>query len=243
MRIYGLIGKVLSYSFSKQYFEAKYQKENITNCSYDLFELTSISEFSELIKKIGEDFGGLNVTIPYKKEVIPYLDEVDPVAQKIGAVNVIKKENEKLVGYNSDYFGFKKSLVEWLETQDLKALILGTGGASDSVSAVLTDLGIKYKYVSRSSNDNRMTYLDLNENIIIDHKLIINTTPLGTFPNVEEKPDIPYPWLTKDHYLFDLVYNPSESAFLSAGKSQGAKIKNGLEMLENQAEEAWRIWN
>jgi len=213
------------------------------DCSYDLFELSSISEFPNLIEKLGPNLRGLNVTIPYKKEVIPYLDELDPIAEKIGAVNVIKKENGELKGYNSDYFGFKYALENWLDNTDKPALILGTGGASDAVSAVLSDLGINYTFVSRTSGKERLTYSEINKDIINNNHLIINTTPLGMYPNVENKPDLPYQFLSAKHYFFDLVYNPLETTFLKIGKAQGAKTKNGLEMLEQQAEEAWRIWN
>jgi len=243
MTRFGLIGKQLSYSFSKKYFDNKFEKENISNASYELFELAGISEFPDLIKQMGNDFGGLNVTIPYKKAVIPYLDELDVIAQKIGAVNVIKKVNGKLIGYNSDYFGFKTALENWLDNTNKSALILGTGGASEAVSAVLDDLNIMTQFVSRSKGKNNLSYQELNEAIIAKHQLIINTTPLGTFPNINEKPEIPYQFLTNNHYLFDLVYNPTETAFLKEGVSKGAKTKNGLEMLKQQAEEAWRIWN
>lgn len=243
MKIYGLIGKHLSHSFSKQYFESKFNKEKILNSSYDLFELNSISKFPYLIKKLGDDFGGLNITIPYKKKIIQYLDGLDPIAQKTGAVNVIKKENDNLIGYNSDYFGFKYSLEYLLNNANESALILGTGGASDTVSVVLSDLNIDFQFVSINKGDNKLTYQDLDKNIITSHHLIINTTPLGMFPNIETKPDLPYQFLTNQHYLFDLVYNPSETAFLKEGKKQNSKIQNGLEMLIQQAEKAWKIWN
>ncbi len=240
---YGLIGKQLSHSFSKQYFESKFEKEKTSDCSYDLFELKEITEFPKLIDGLGKNFGGLNVTIPYKKKVISYLDGLDSIANKIGAVNVIKKENGKLIGYNSDYFGFRYSLENWLNNTDKSALILGTGGASDAVAAALSDLNIPYTYVSRTSQQGRLTYRDINKDVIRHHPLIINTTPLGMYPKVDNYPDLPYHYLTPKHYLFDLVYNPLESSFLKKGKSQGANTINGLEMLEQQAEEAWRIWN
>lgn len=243
MTRFGLIGKQLSYSFSKKYFDTKFENENISNVSYELFELAEISEFPDLIKQLGNDFGGLNITIPYKKAVIPYLDELDVIAQRIGAVNVIKKVNGKFIGFNSDYFGFKTALKNWLDNTNKSALILGTGGASEAVSAVLDDLNIMTQFVSRSKGKSNLTYQNLDESIIAKHQLIINTTPLGTFPSIDEKLDIPYKYLTNKHYLFDLVYNPAESAYLKEGIYKGSKTKNGLEMLEQQAEEAWRIWN
>ena len=243
MKRFGLIGKTLSYSFSKKYFDSKFENENINNCIYDLFELSDISAFPNLLKQIGDDFGGINVTIPYKKEVIPFLDDLDPIAANIGAVNVIKKINNKLIGYNSDHYGFKTSLTNWLDSAVKSALILGTGGASDAIASVLKTLDISFQYVSRSKGNNNITYQGLNKAIIDSHQLIINTTPLGTFPDIDQKPDIPFQYLSNNHYLFDLVYNPVESAFLKAGKAQGSHIKNGFEMLEQQAEEAWRIWH
>lgn len=243
MKVFGLIGYPLSHSFSKKYFTEKFQKENISGCTYELFELENIQLFTKLLEDETE-LKGLNVTIPYKQEVIPFLDGMHPSAEKIGAVNVIKPENGKLIGYNSDYFGFKTSLEGFLEGDlSLKALILGTGGASKAVRVALEDLNIPYQYVSRTKTDTSIGYDDIDETTIKEYRLIINTTPLGMSPNVEQCPAIPYDFLTDKHYLFDLVYNPLETLFMKKGLEKGAKAINGLEMLEQQAEKAWEIWN
>lgn len=243
MNIFGLIGYPLSHSFSKKYFTEKFEREGIDNSFYELFELKEIKEFETLISDHPQ-IKGLNVTIPYKQEVIPYLESLDPAAERIGAVNVIKPEHGKLVGYNSDYFGFRTSLEKFLgEDTSVKALILGTGGASKAVKVALEDMGIAYQYVSRTSNDQILGYEQLNEKHIDEYRLIINTTPLGMHPNVEDCPAIPYTFLTDKHYLFDLVYNPLETKFMKNGLDKGAKAINGLEMLEQQAEKAWEIWN
>ncbi len=244
MKQYGLIGRPLAHSFSKKYFTKKFATENI-NAQYELYELEDIQLFEELINK--ENLCGLNVTIPYKELIIPYLDEVDEVAAKIGAVNVIKfiRENEtlKLKGFNSDAVGFENSIKPFLKPHHKKALILGTGGASKAIEFILDRLGIEVKFVSRNSAKNRLIYSELNDVILSDYLLIINATPLGTFPNVDTCPDIPYEFLSKRHLLFDVVYNPAETLFMKKGKEQGATVLNGEEMLIGQAEEAWRIWN
>lgn len=242
MKTYGLIGFPLEHSFSRKYFTEKFQEENIQDCEYRLFPLADIQEFDELRSQA---LAGLNVTIPYKEEVIPYLDELDEHAKAIGAVNVIQFKNGKSKGYNSDYFGFKDSLLNFLPKGfSSKALILGTGGASKAIKQVLIDLCISFKVVSRKEGSD-FTYDDLNREpeIFKEYHLIINTTPLGTFPNIEEKADLPYETLNDSHYLFDLVYNPSETAFMKTGRNQGAKSVNGLEMLVGQAEKSWEIWN
>lgn len=242
MKTYGLIGYPLEHSFSGKYFAEKFEKENIQNCEYQLFPIENIQEFVNLKK---QNIAGLNVTIPYKEQVIPYLDELDEHANAIGAVNVIQIKNGKTKGYNSDYYGFKDSLLDFLPKDfNSKALVLGTGGASKAIKQVLVDLSISFNIVSRKDGFD-FTYAELNERpaILDDFHLIINTTPLGTYPNVEEKPDIPYRALNNNHYLYDLVYNPSETAFMKAGQNQGAKTTNGLEMLIGQAEKSWEIWN
>ena len=242
MKTYGLIGYPLEHSFSGKYFAEKFEKENIQNCEYQLFPIENIQEFVNLKK---QNIAGLNVTIPYKEQVIPYLDELDEHANAIGAVNVIQIKNGKTKGYNSDYYGFKDSLLDFLPKDfNSKALVLGTGGASKALKQVLVDLSISFNIVSRKEEYD-FTYEELNERpeILADFQLIINTTPLGTYPNVEEKPDIPYRALNNNHYLYDLVYNPSETAFMKAGQNQGAKTTNGLEMLIGQAEKSWEIWN
>ena len=243
MKQYGLIGKTLSHSFSKKYFEDKFRRENI-NAVYENFELNDISQVEGLFS-IHSNLCGLNVTIPYKEQIIPYLDEVDEQAQKIGAVNTIyiDKATGKKKGYNTDYYGFKQSLKPFLENQHQRALILGTGGASKAVAYVLNELGIITAFVSRTPTaDNQLSYDDLNENLIQSFLLIVNTTPLGTFPNIDEKPAINYDAITANHLLYDLVYNPIETAFLKEGKKREALTINGEQMLQLQAEKAWEIW-
>lgn len=247
IELYGLIGKTLKHSFSQKYFRIKFEKEGITNCDYELYELENIDRFPDLIKK-HENLKGLNVTIPYKQVVMPYLHDVEGKAKEIGAVNTIKIiGKESLIGYNTDYLGFKLSLEQWATPpfSQYKALVLGTGGASKAIEVALKDLGISYKSVSRTAKGSAITYQHLADNpsLVASHQLIINTTPLGTSPNVDEAPAIPYDHITSKHYLYDLVYNPAETLFLKKGKEQGTKIKNGLEMLEIQAEKAWEIWN
>ncbi len=245
MRQFGLIGKKLSHSFSKKYFTEKFAKENIKNCAYDLYELTHASELKRLVSK-NKNLRGLNVTIPYKNDVIPLLDELDSRAKKIGAVNVIKiTEDKKLIGYNSDYYGFKNSLEKWLGNKSIKALVLGTGGASKAVKVALDDLEIPFIQVSRTATKTALDYTTLNSNreIYKSHQLIINTTPLGMCPKVDTSPDLQYEWLTSNHYLYDLVYNPEETVFMKTGKGKGTQTKNGLEMLILQAEKSWEIWN
>ena len=243
MKQYGLIGKTLSHSFSKKYFEEKFKRENI-NAVYENFELNDISQVEGLFS-IHSNLCGLNVTIPYKEQIIPYLDEIDEQAQKIGAVNTIyiDKEIGKMKGYNTDVYGFKQSLKPFLENQHQRALILGTGGASKAVAYVLNELGITTAFVSRTpQSENQLSYDELNENILASFLLIVNTTPLGTFPNVDEKPTINYDAITPNHLLYDLVYNPAETAFLKEGKKRGALTINGEQMLQLQAEKAWEIW-
>jgi len=212
------------------------------DCFYTNFDLEHIQEFKETLKT--PNLGGINVTIPYKKDVIPFLDSLDPVAQEIGAVNVIKiLPNQKLVGYNSDYYGFTESLKPLLNDSIKKALILGTGGASKAIAYALKQLNIQYTFVSRRPQTDQFTYSDLDEHILNDYRLIINCTPLGTHPDIANSPEIPYGFLTKNHVLYDLIYNPSETTFLKKGKKQGATIANGSQMLVLQAEKSWEIWN
>ena len=246
MKTYGLIGYPLEHSFSQKYFTEKFEKEDI-NARYLNFPISSMDDFPELFTH-HPYLAGLNVTIPYKEQVFRFLYEVDPMAEKIGAVNVLKitwdNLNYTLKGYNSDITGFKKSIFPLLTIDHKKALVLGTGGASKAVVAALEQLNIDFRHVSRTpKDDNTLTYEQLNADIISEHKLIINTTPLGMYPKTDSCPDIPYEALTPEHLLYDLVYNPEETLFLKKGKEKGAKTKNGLEMLHLQAEEAWRIWN
>lgn len=244
MNIYGLIGYPLGHSFSKKYFTEKFELIGIADSNaYELFELADIQAFPELIKSQPE-LRGLNVTIPHKQAVMPFLDGLDASAEKVGAVNVIKiGEGGKLIGYNSDYYGFKLSLEEFLPTNvPLKALVLGYGGAAKAVVAALEDLSIPYKIVSRTKSADTLGYEDLAKEID-NYQLIINSSPVGTYPKAEHCPDIPYEKLTPSHYLYDLVYNPVQTLFLQKGEAQGAKTHNGLKMLHLQAEKAWEIWN
>ncbi len=241
MNIYGLLGRNIGYSFSRNYFSNKFEKENL-NCQYQNFDLKKIDELIPLIQN--KDIKGVNVTIPYKEVIIPYLDTLDPVANEIGAVNVIKFENNgKLTGYNSDYYGFTESLKPVLNDSIKKALILGTGGASKAIGYALRQLNIHYTFVSRNPDFEELSYTDLDEDIIRDFRLIINCTPLGTYPNIENCPDIPYNYLGEHHILYDLIYNPKETTFMKKGKEKGATTLNGLQMLILQAEKSWEIWN
>lgn len=243
METYGLIGKKLSHSFSKKFFTEKFAREHI-DAVYELYELDSADELRLLVKNT-PNLKGLNVTIPYKLDVLPLLDYLAPSAAKVGAVNVIKIHVDgSLGGYNSDYDGFKYSLQRFIpEGHIFDALILGTGGASKAVQAVLDDLGMAYIFVSRTPMGNNCISYDELPMLGLDaHRLIVNTTPLGMYPNVHEFPPLPYEQLTASHYLHDLVYNPEETEFMKRGKRYGAQVKNGLEMLYRQAEKAWEIW-
>lgn len=246
MKLLGLIGYPLSHSFSVSYFAEKFRKENIVDYEYRNFPLENISDFTGLLKD-NPGLTGLNVTIPYKEKIISYLDRLDSIAEKIGAVNTIRFVQEgssgKLTGYNTDYYGFMNSLTPYLEPRHKSALILGTGGASKAVSYVLEELGIQYCYVSRKPQPGELGYNDLCLAMIRKHLLIINTTPLGTYPDISSFPDIPYDLLSPDHILYDLVYNPPETEFLRLGRQKGAKGINGRKMLELQAEKSWEIWN
>ncbi|MEN2280625.1 shikimate dehydrogenase [Algoriphagus sp. SE2] len=244
MRKFGLIGFPLGHSFSKKYFTAKFEKEGIKDCQFDLYEIPQIGDFEQVLAD-NPELEGIAVTIPYKQQVIPFLNALDPACEIIGAVNCIKIESQKLKGYNTDYIGFKHSLELWIDDLRPKALVLGTGGASKAVKQALKDLGIQYLSVSRSSSENQITYQNLEEDpsILKEYQLIINCTPLGTFPKVEGIPNIPLDQLDSGHLVYDLVYNPSETALMKACIKAGGKAKNGQDMLELQAEAAWKIWN
>lgn len=248
MKQYGLLGKTLQHSFSKKYFTDKFEKESLPNCSYELYEIAEIALFPTLVANI-PNLCGMNVTIPYKQQVIPFLSELDISASKVGAVNVIKFEKSgKTIGYNSDYYGFMQSLINLtkaikLDLKKANALLLGTGGASKAVAVALTDLGVSYKTVSRDSQKADYSYIDLNDLIIKNNTIIVNCSPVGTFPDISQSPDLPYQALTSSHLLYDLVYNPVQTMFMTKGLAQKAIVKNGLEMLELQAEKAWEIWN
>jgi len=241
MKNFGLLGKNIDYSFSRGYFKNKFETNKL-ECSYNNFDLETIEDFEKL--KNTTELSGLNVTIPYKQEVIPYLDAIDLEAQEIGAVNTIKIKNGKLTGYNTDHFGFEHSLKPHLKPHHKNALILGTGGASKAVAFALKKLGIPFEYVSRTQSPSiKYTYESLSKKKIDEYQIIINCTPLGTFPDVTKCPQIPYDQLTSNHLLFDLIYNPEETLFLKQGKKKNATTLNGLEMLRMQAEKSWEIWN
>ena len=238
---FGLIGKDISYSFSKKFFTRKFINEGLNNCSYENYDISSISKLLEVINDT--KIKGLNVTIPYKESVIELLNHIDPIAKKIGAVNTIKIDKQnKLLGYNTDYIGFKKSLESNISNQK-RALILGTGGASKAIVYALKTLNIKTLLVSRKKREESINYEDISNQVIKDHTIIINCTPLGTYPNIEECPKIPYQYITERHLCYDLIYNPIKTKFLILSEKKGASIINGNEMLENQAMESWKIWN
>ncbi len=242
-KVFGLIGASVSHSFSKSYFDEKFFREGFRDYHYELFALTSIKDLETLLTDT-KGLSGLNVTIPYKEQVIQYLNEVDPVAKKIGAVNVIKFKDGKLIGFNTDSDAFRETLQNWLpKTRSFHALILGTGGSSKAVQEALKKLKINFKIASRDKDKGDYIYEELNESIISKSQLIINTTPLGMSPNNTSMPPIDYELITKDHYVYDLIYNPARTMFLQKAEMRGATIKNGLEMLHVQAEKSWNIWN
>lgn len=241
---FGLLGKDIAYSFSRKYFTEKFQKLGLDTFKYSNFDIPEIEEFPFLLYQREDEFRGMNVTIPYKEAVMRYLDEVDNDAQKIGAVNTIKiTDDNKLVGYNTDVYGFQKSIEPLIKSHHKKALILGTGGASKAIAYALNKMGIEYKFVSRKVAEDMFLYSVLNKQIMEEHTVIVNCTPIGTHPNVEEAPKIPYEFITEKHLLFDLIYNPEETTFLKEAKKRGATIKNGYQMLELQAEKSWEIWS
>lgn len=242
-KIYGLIGRNIEYSFSKKYFTDRFEKDNLLDYSYVNFDIQDINEFPEIIKN-NPNIAGLNVTIPYKESILPFLDKISKKATQIGAVNVIKiTKNNKLKGYNSDYYGFKKSIEPLLLPHHKKALILGTGGAAKAVAFALQELDILYTFVSREATENTIDYDRLNATTFDNFQIVINCTPVGTSPNTKEFPLIPYQFFTEKHLAYDLIYNPEETQFLKKVKKKGALTKNGLQMLILQAEKAWKIWN
>ncbi len=240
-RAFGLLGKEIDYSFSRAYFAEKFQKEGYANCSYKNFDL----EHARLIEALLEEteFAGLNVTIPYKQEVIPFMDHLDPVAKSIGAVNTIIRKNNGLWGYNTDAVGFEKALKESWQSPHQKALILGTGGASKAIAYVLRKNEIEFHWVSRKASGQTLSYADISPEVLQEHTLIINCTPLGTFPQTDLCPELPYSVLSAAHHLFDLVYNPEVTTFMKHGLEKGATVSNGYQMLVYQAEASWEIWN
>lgn len=242
MRLFGLIGYPLGHSFSKKYFSQKFLDEGITDCRYELFPLENIGELPGLLSAQPELLG-LNITIPYKEQVIPYLDDSSNLAG-IGACNCIDIRQGKLFGYNTDVIGFRDTFAPALRPGHTQALILGTGGASKAVAYVLGQEGIRFRYVSRTpSGPGVLAYSDITPALLETHTVIVNCSPVGTFPNVDEAPDLPYEALTDRHYLYDLVYNPEKTRFLREGEARGATIRNGYDMLRLQAEAAWAVWS
>lgn len=242
-RVFGLIGYPLHHSFSEKYFSEKFAKENISDCRYELFPIKSIDELKQLVRSLPA-LKGLNVTIPYKQQVIRYLTDTSEIPDGIRACNCIKIQDKQLIGFNTDHIGFEKSLTPLLKPHHKKALILGTGGAAESVAYVLKKSGIPYSFVSRSPQyASIFTYREINAKKLKDYTIIINTSPLGMYPDVDNCPDLPYSAITEKHLLYDLIYNPAKTLFLVKGERQGAVIKNGEEMLAIQAEESWKIWN
>lgn len=240
MNRYGLLGRNISYSFSQGYFTKKFEDLGLEDHSYENFDIQNMDGFKNVLAQ--DNLKGLNVTIPYKQDVIPFLDELDEKAAKIGAVNTIQFSEKGIKGFNTDAYGFQKSLEPFLKPHHKNALVLGTGGASKAVRFVLDELGIANTYVSRSKKEGQYTYEELDKTIIAENTLIINCTPLGTYPNVDDKPALPYQYIGPDHLLYDLIYNPKKTSFLAMGEANGATICNGLKMLEQQAEKAWEIW-
>lgn len=243
-KLFGLLGQNISYSFSREYFTEKFELLDLENHKYINFDIDTIEKFPEILTQNKASLSGMNVTIPYKEKIFPFLNKVSKKAEKIGAVNTLKiTKKGKIKGYNTDEYGFRKSLKPLLKKHHKNALILGTGGASKAIAYTLNKLNIKYLFVSRNPKESELSYTDIDEKCLQKHTIIINCTPLGTYPKIEICPNIPYQFLNEKHLLYDLIYNPKETLFLQNGKKQGALIKNGLEMLELQAEKAWRIWN
>jgi shikimate dehydrogenase len=241
MRLFGLIGYPLTHSFSKNYFTEKFKKEGIENCGYENFELANINDLPKVLHKA--ELEGLNVTIPHKESVLPFLHESDEVVKKIKACNCIKIKDKKMTGYNTDVIGFEKSLLNKFGDDHKNALILGTGGAAKAVEFVLRNRKIRYKHVSRYPSVKNLSYEQITSAIMKEYSLIINTSPLGMYPKITEAPPLPYDAITEKHFLFDLIYNPEKTLFLKKGEERGAVIQNGYDMLVYQAEESWRIWN
>ncbi len=242
MRRFGLLGYPLSHSFSQKYFTEKFAQLGLLDCVYENYSFADISEMKKVINT-QKDLCGFNITIPHKKAVLGFLDEMNDVVKQIGACNCVSIKNGKRTGYNTDVVGFEQSLLPFLKPHHTKALILGTGGASAAVEFVLKNRGMEVQYVSREKKTTTIGYDELDEAMMFSHHLIVNCTPLGMYPNVEDCPDIPYQFLSSQHHLYDLIYNPIETKFLEKGRLQGATMQNGQEMLVLQAEESWRIWN
>ena len=242
MRKFGLVGKNISYSFSRGYFAEKFRDLGLDDHSYENFDLQELSGFPKLVSE-NPGLVGLNVTIPYKEAIMPYLDRIDEAAQRIGAVNTIRVGPDGLEGFNTDVIGFRESLRPLLLPEDRCALILGTGGASKAVAYALDELGISHRYVSRTPGEGCLTYEALDKAILGTSQILVNCTPLGTFPDTDRSPQLPYELLGPEHLLYDLIYNPPLTTFLKEGQQRGCRIKNGLEMLQIQADRAWVLWN
>lgn len=239
---YGLVGKDIAYSFSRSYFAKKFQKEDISDCTYENFDLESIEDIQTILKS--ENLSGLNVTIPYKEAIIPYVDQLSEDAKIIGAVNTVRiLADGTTEGHNTDAYGFRAALLRQWNNHADKALILGTGGASKAVRYVLEQMNIEPLFVSRNPRAGQISYEQIDASLIESHKLIINCTPIGTHPKIDQAPQIPYDLINSGHFLFDLIYNPDETLFLAEGKKKGATLQNGYFMLEQQAEKSWNIWN
>jgi shikimate dehydrogenase len=241
-RVFGLIGFPLEHSFSRKFFTEKFQSEDLPDCSFENFPLKDINQFPSLIE-VSPNLAGVSVTIPYKELVIPFLDELDDTAKEIGAVNSIKISEGKTKGYNTDAYGFIHSIKNLIQPFQTSALILGTGGSSKAIAYGLKRMGIEFDFVSRNPDGKELRYEDLDLDVMRHYKVVINCTPLGMFPEIDDCPPIPYEFISRSHLFFDLVYNPEETLFLKKGKEQGASIKNGFEMLQLQAERSWEIWN
>ncbi|HEY8688868.1 MAG TPA: shikimate dehydrogenase [Chitinophagaceae bacterium] len=244
MKLYGLIGYPLGHSFSKKYFSEKFLREGITDCRYELFAIPSIKDLPLVINS-NPDLKGLNVTIPYKQKVLDYVNETTDAVKNIGAANTIKFAGDKIIAYNTDVIGFENSLIQKIKPSHKKALVLGTGGSSKAIQYVLKKLGIDFLLVTRNQSlqEGFINYSMIDEAMINDHQLIINCTPVGMYPKDNEYPQLPYKFLSSQHYLYDLVYKPEKTLFLKRGEDKGATIQNGLDMLTIQAEESWKIWN
>ena len=244
MKLYGLIGYPLGHSFSKQYFAEKFAREDLNNCYFEAFPISSIDQFPALVKA-NPDLKGLSVTIPYKEQVLGFVTELSKEVKHIGATNCIKVQDNKLIAFNTDIIGFQESFCRLLQPHHNKALVLGTGGASKAVQYVLRKLRITFLVVTRAENLNRgyINYQMVDENIMKEHTIIINCSPVGMSPNENESPDIPYQFISPAHYLYDLIYKPSKTSFLQKGQDRGAAIQNGYDMLLIQAEASWKIWN
>lgn len=239
---FGLIGRNISYSFSKGYFTKKFNELGLNTHSYENFDIQEIGQFKDLLQQ-NPTIKGFNVTIPYKEQIIPFLTNLEEEAKNIGAVNTIKVGRDGTVGYNTDAHGFHRSIAPYLEKHHTHALILGTGGASKAIAYVFKKIGIAFTFVSRNPRTEQLNYSDLDRELMLKNTVLINCTPLGTYPDVGNRPDIPYQFITQKHLLYDLIYNPDKTEFLRLGEHSGAKIVNGSKMLEFQAEKAWEIWN